>query len=49
MAAGGYTAIFVLYEVNELGSYSDMDRVEHGLNFEIIDNEDAGNINWTHR
>ena len=49
LAPGKYTVIFVLYEVNELGIYSDMDRVEHGLNFEIIDNEDAGNINWTHR
>lgn len=49
LAPGRYTVIFVLYEVNELGTYSDMDRVEHGLNFEIIDNKDAGNINWTHR
>lgn len=49
LAPGRYTVIFVLYEVNELGIYSDMDRVEHGLNFEIVENEDSSNINWTHR
>lgn len=49
LAPGRYTVIFVLYEVNELGIYSDMDRVEYGLNFEIIDNKDSANINWTHR
>lgn len=49
LAPGRYTVIFVLYEVNDMGTYSDMDRVEHGLNFEVIENEDSVNINWTHR
>ena len=49
LAPGRYTVIFVLYESNELGNYSDMDRVEHGLNFEIVENKDSDNINWTHR
>ena len=39
LAPGRYTVVFVLFEVNELGIFSDMDRVEHGLNFEIIDND----------
>lgn len=49
LAPGKYTVIFVLYQVNKFGTYSDIDRVEHGLNFEIIDEYTDENIEWTHR
>lgn len=50
LAPGKYTAIFVLFQMNDKGTYSDIDRVEDALNFEIIKNEeDKRYINWTHR
>lgn len=50
LAPGKYTAIFVLFQMNDKGTYSDIDRVEDALNFEIIkDEEDQNFINWTHR
>ncbi|WP_195515208.1 ABC transporter ATP-binding protein [Paraclostridium bifermentans] len=49
LAPGKYTVIFVLYQVNKFGTYSDIDRVEHGLNFEIIEDDNNEKIEWTHR
>lgn len=50
LAPGRYSAIFVLYELNEYGAYNDVDRVEKALNFEvIIDEKEFENISWTHR
>lgn len=49
LAPGRYTVVFVLYEVNEFGTYSNIDRVEHGLNFEVIYDDDSEKIEWNHR
>ena len=49
LAPGKYTVIFVLYQVNKFGTYSDIDRVEHGLNFEIVEDDNNEKIEWTHR
>ena len=49
LAPGRYTVVFVLYEVNEFGTYSNIDRVEHGLNFEVIYDDDNEKIEWNHR
>lgn len=50
LAPGKYTAIFVLFQMNDRGTYSDIDRVEDALNFEVLkDESDKRYINWTHR
>ncbi|WP_346846597.1 MULTISPECIES: polysaccharide ABC transporter ATP-binding protein [unclassified Clostridium] len=50
LAPGKYSAILLLTQMNQYGSYTDVDRVERALNFEIIPEEsEIEKVAWTHR
>lgn len=50
LAPGKYIAIFVLYQLNEFGTFLDIDRVSHALNFEVVQtSSNDESIAWTHR
>ena len=43
---GRYLALLVIYAVNDMGTYDDIDAVFPAFNFEIVDNCNAINISW---
>lgn len=43
---GKYSALLVLYEVNEMGAYDDLDAIFPAFQFEIIENNKSSEINW---
>ena len=43
---GKYSALLVLYEVNEMGAYDDLDAIFPAFQFEIIENHKSSEINW---
>lgn len=51
LAPGKYSAIILLTQINEYGTFADADRVEKALNFEVINNEedDLEKVVWSHR
>ena len=46
MIPGKYIGLLVLYEVNEWGTYDDLDAVFPAFVFEVRDVEDGLNIHW---
>ena len=46
MIPGKYSALLVLYQVNELGTYDDIDAIFPAFQFEIINSEMSTEINW---
>ena len=47
LAPGKYYATLLVYEEGEYGNIMRFDRVEHAMNFEIIDNNEiTWNSNW---
>lgn len=46
LVPGKYYVVLGLFEVNEMGTYEDLDVVEKSLSFEIVDNENILQVNW---
>ncbi len=46
---GKYVALLVIYTVNDMGTYYDIDAVFPAFNFSIVDSENAVNISWDFR
>lgn len=46
---GEYSVCLVLYEVNEFGSYIDIDAIYPAFNFEVRDNDNKLGILWNHK
>lgn len=51
LAPGKYSAIILLTQINEYGTFADADRVEKALNFEVVNSEgnELEKVSWTHR
>jgi len=49
LVEGKYKVLIVLYEVNEFGTYDDLDAVWPGFVFEIVDSENQIKLNWNNR
>ncbi len=47
LVPGRYKTCLVLYEVNEFGSYDDLDAVWPGFVFSIVDTREAISVNWS--
>ena len=47
LVPGRYKTCIVLYEVNEFGTYEDLDAVWPGFVFDIVDSDNAIKINWS--
>ena len=43
---GRYSVLLVLYEVNEFGTYEDLDAIKQAFVFEIVDSQQMVKINW---
>jgi len=48
LVTGKYKALIVLYEVNEFGTYDDLDAVFPAFTFEVVNTENKIKINWNH-
>ncbi len=48
LVPGRYLALLVLYQVNEMGTYDDLDAIWPTFVFEIQDNENKLNISWNY-
>jgi lipopolysaccharide transport system ATP-binding protein len=46
LVQGKYKVLLVLYEVNEFGTYNDLDAVWPAFNFEVIDSASQIKLNW---
>lgn len=46
LTPGKYVVLLVLYEVNEFGTYDDLDAIMPAFAFEIIDTENKIKVNW---
>ena len=46
LVQGKYKVLLVLYEVNEFGTYNDLDAVWPAFNFEVIDSSSQIKLNW---
>lgn len=46
LTPGKYVVLLVLYEVNEFGTYDDLDAIMPAFSFEIIDTEKKMELNW---
>lgn len=46
LVQGKYKVLLVLYEVNEFGTYNDLDAVWPAFNFEVVDSESQIKLNW---
>lgn len=46
LVPGRYLVLLVLYEMNEFGSYCDLDAIFPAFDFEIYDDVSSVNINW---
>ncbi|MGE9882933.1 polysaccharide ABC transporter ATP-binding protein [Blautia obeum] len=49
LAPGRYKALIVLYEVNQFGSYNDLDAVWPGFIFDVVDSDNSIPIIWNNR
>jgi lipopolysaccharide transport system ATP-binding protein len=48
LVTGKYKALLVLYEINEFGTYNDLDAVFPGFTFAVTDTNGVIKINWNH-
>ena len=48
LVTGKYKALLVLYEVNEFGTYDDLDAVFPAFTFEVVNTENRLKIAWNH-
>ena len=46
LTPGKYQVLLVLYEVNEFGTYDDLDAVKPAFGFEVIDSKQRLKVNW---
>lgn len=46
LTPGRYSVLLVLYEVNEFGTYNDLDAIQQAFSFEIVDTQHQIKINW---
>lgn len=49
LVEGKYKVLLVLYEVNEFGTYDDLDAVMPGFVFEVVDFNNQIKLDWNHR
>ena len=48
LVTGKYKALLVLYEVNEFGTYDDLDAIFPAFTFEVVNTENRIKIAWNH-